>query len=178
MVSRIARVPISIPAGVDVKVNKQNVVIKGAKGTLTRDVHDLVSVEYSNDNIVCAPIGVTIHANALSGTMRALLQNMVTGVTTGFDKKLTMIGVGYRAKAQGQKLDLTVGFSHPVVLEMPDGVTVATPSPTEIILSGSDKQKVNQMAAVIRKIRPPEPYKGKGIRYHDEHVVRKEGKKK
>jgi large subunit ribosomal protein L6 len=178
MVSRVAKAPVEFPNDVDVKLAGQEITVKGKKGELSRVVHPAVKVSVAEKLISVAPAKEIVESNALAGTMRALINNMVVGVTEGFERKLTLIGVGYRAKAQGKTLNLTVGFSHPVNMEMPEGITVETPSNTEIIVKGIDKQKVCQMAANIRAVRPPEPYKGKGIRYADEHVPLKEGKKK
>lgn len=176
--SRIANAPVSLPSGVDVTLAGQLIKVKGSKGELEWDVHELVSVAQEDAQIKIAANDKSKQAVALAGTTRALINNMVTGVTDGFEKQLTIIGVGYRAQAQGQKLNLTLGFSHPVVYEVPEGVKVATPSNTEIVVSGIDKQKVGQVAAEIRAYRKPEPYKGKGVRYTDEYVLRKQAKKK
>jgi len=176
--SRIANAPVSLPSGVDVTLNGQLVKVKGSKGELEWNVHELVSVAQEDATIKVAANEKSKSAIALAGTTRALINNMVTGVTAGFEKKLTIIGVGYRAQAQGQKLNLTLGFSHPVVYEVREGVTVTTPSNTEIVVTGIDKQKVGQVAAEIRAYRKPEPYKGKGVRYSDEYVLRKQAKKK
>jgi len=176
--SRIANAPVSLPSGVEVTFNGQLVKVKGSKGELEWNVHELVSVEQEDAQIKVSANEKSKHAVALAGTTRALVNNMVAGVTDGFEKKLTIIGVGYRAQAQGQKLNLTLGFSHPVVYAVPDGVKVETPSNTEIVVSGIDKQKVGQVAAEIRAYRKPEPYKGKGVRYADEYVIRKQAKKK
>lgn len=178
IMSRIANAPVSLPSGVEVTLNGQLVKVKGSKGELEWNVHELVSVKQEDAQIKVSVNEKSKQAVALAGTTRALVNNMVTGVTTGFEKKLSIIGVGYRAQAQGQKLNLTLGFSHPVVYEVPNGITVATPSNTEIVVSGIDKQKVGQVAAEIRAYRPPEPYKGKGVRYTDEYVLRKQAKKK
>jgi len=173
--SRIASYPIELPKGVEFNQKDQQVRVKGPKGELTMELHP--SVEMRNEegvlSFASAPGGTT----AMAGTMRALINNMVQGVTDGFEKKLNLIGVGYRAQAQGSKLNLQLGFSHPVDFSVPDGVTVETPTQTEIIVRGADKQKVGQVAAEIRGYRPPEPYKGKGVRYADERVVMKEAKK-
>lgn len=178
MVSRVAKVPVSIPSGVDVKLVGQALTVKGKLGELHQDVHPAVKALVEDNQIKVAPADSARESNALAGTMRALISNMVKGVSEGFEKKLVMIGVGYRAKASGKTLNLSVGFSHPVDMTMPEGVSVAVPSNTEIVLTGADKQKVAQVAANIRKVRPPEPYKGKGIRYDGEHIIKKEGKKK
>ncbi len=176
--SRIANAPVSLPKGVEATLNGQLVKVKGAKGELEWNVHDLVSVAQEEAELKVSANNTSKNAVALAGTTRALINNMVTGVTEGFEKKLTIIGVGYRAQAQGQKLNLTLGFSHPVVYEVRDGIKVETPSNTEIVVSGIDKQKVGQVAAEIRAYRKPEPYKGKGVRYSDEYVLRKQAKKK
>lgn len=178
MVSRVAKNPIKIPDGVDVKIQGQLVTVKGKLGELTETVHNAVKVTQGNGELQILPANDLPESNALAGTTRAVIQNMVRGVHEGFQRKLVVVGVGYRAKAQGRTLNLTVGFSHPVNIEMPEGISVETPSATEIIIKGADWQGVFQVAANIRVIRPPEPYKGKGIRYDDEHVVRKEVKKK
>ena len=176
--SRIAKNPVVIPAGVEVKFGTDALTIKGKNGELSLPLTQAVTVALEENQLTFAPNGDSKHANAMSGTVRALVNNMVKGVAEGFEKKLQLIGVGYRAQAQGQTLNLSLGFSHPVAYEMPEGVSVATPSQTEIVISGADKQKVGQVAAEIRGYRPPEPYKGKGVRYVDEHVVIKETKKK
>ena len=176
--SRIANAPVSLPSGVDVTLSGQVIKVKGSKGELEWNVHELVSVAQEDAQVKVAANDKSKQAVAIAGTTRALINNMVTGVSDGFEKKLTIIGVGYRAQAQGQKLNLTLGFSHPVVYEVPAGIKVATPSNTEIVVSGIDKQKVGQVAAEIRAYRKPEPYKGKGVRYSDEYVLRKQAKKK
>ena len=176
--SRIANAPVSLPSGVDVTLSGQIIKVKGSKGELEWNVHELVSVVQEDAQVKVAANDKSKQAVAIAGTTRALINNMVTGVSDGFEKKLTIIGVGYRAQAQGQKLNLTLGFSHPVVYEVPAGIKVATPSNTEIVVSGIDKQKVGQVAAEIRAYRKPEPYKGKGVRYSDEYVLRKQAKKK
>ncbi len=176
--SRIANAPVEIPAGVEVSLNGAEVSIKGTKGTLSRNIHVDVEVAQQGSTLTTTARKKSKQAVAQAGTARALLNNMVTGVSQGFEKKLTLVGVGYRAKAQGSKLDLTLGFSHPVQYDVPEGIKVETPSQTEIVISGADKQVVGQVAADIRAYRPPEPYKGKGVRYSDEHVARKEAKKK
>jgi len=170
--------PITLPKGVEVTIKEQTVTIKGSKGTLDHTVHASVEVTSADNVVSLSPKENQSGAIAQSGTARALINNMVLGVTNGFEKKLELVGVGYRAQAQGNKLNLTLGFSHPVSYEMPDGVSVETPSQTEVILKGIDKQRVGQAAAEIRAFRPPEPYKGKGVKYADEHIVRKEAKKK
>ena len=176
--SRIGKIPVKLAKGVDVTISDAEVVIKGSKGEVR--VHRLagVKVEREGDELKFIQTEETREANANTGTMRALVYDMVKGVSVGFEKKLTLVGVGYRAQAQGDALNLQLGFSHPVVHKMPKGITCKTPSQTEIIISGADKQVVGQTAAVIRGYRPPEPYKGKGIRYANEHVVIKETKKK
>ncbi len=176
--SRVAKNPISIPAGVDVNVAGQDVSVKGPKGVASLNIHGDVSVVTEDGAIKFSPRSAAKTANALAGTMRALVNNMVTGVSAGFERKLSLVGVGYRAQAQGKTLNLTLGFSHPVVFEVPEGIIVETPSQTEILVKGVDKQVVGQVAADIRAYRPPEPYKGKGIRYADERIVLKEAKKK
>ena len=176
--SRVGKMPIAVPQGVDVSITADQISVKGPQGTLTRPVHGLVSVKNDSGTLTFAPANESTEADAMSGTMRALVNNMVTGVSKGFERKLTLVGVGFRAAAQGQKLNLQIGFSHPVNKDMPAGITVQTPSQTEIIIKGADRQVVGQIAAEVRAIRPPEPYKGKGIRYSDERVVLKETKKK
>ena len=176
--SRVAKMPVTVPAGVDVTVNPEVVSVKGAGGTLSLACHPLVSIQLEAGKITFAPANASREADAMSGTMRQLVNNMVVGVSKGFEKKLSLVGVGYKAQAQGNKLNLSVGFSHPVDKLMPEGITVATPAPTEIVIKGADRQRVGQIAAEIRAIRPPEPYKGKGIRYADEKIVIKETKKK
>ena len=176
--SRVGKMPITVPQGVDVQIGEDQITIKGSNGTLVRAAHALVKVEKDGATLKLAPANDSAEADAMSGTMRALLNNMVNGVSKGFEKKLTLVGVGFRAQAQGPKLNLQIGFSHPVVKDMPAGVTVACPTQTEIVIKGADRQAVGQVAAEVRAIRPPEPYKGKGIRYADERVVLKETKKK
>ena len=176
--SRVGKMPVAVPQGVDVSISAQHITVKGAGGTLSRAAHPLVSVKHDAGRLVFEPADGSAAANAMSGTMRALVHNMVEGVGKGFQKKLTLVGVGFRAQAQGGKLKLQVGFSHPVVKEMPAGVSVETPTQTEILIKGADRQAVGQVAAEVRAIRPPEPYKGKGIRYADERVALKETKKK
>lgn len=176
--SRIAKAPITVPSGVDVNISGQTVNVKGSKGNIALDVHHSVAVKLDDGVISVAPVDEKSTDWAMSGTMRSLINNSVTGVSEGFEKKLELVGVGYRAQAQGQKLNLTLGFSHPVVHELPTGIKVETPSQTEIVVTGIDKQKVGQVAAEIRAYRPPEPYKGKGVKYADERIVRKEAKKK
>jgi large subunit ribosomal protein L6 len=176
--SRIGKMPVSIPAGVDVAINNGTINVKGTGGSLSLAQNALVSVVNNAGALSFAPANESREANAMTGTMRQLVNNMVVGVTKGFEKKLTLIGVGYKAAASGNKLNLAVGYSHPVNKDMPAGITVATPLPTEIIIKGADRQRVGQIAAEIRAIRPPEPYKGKGIRYSDEKITIKETKKK
>jgi large subunit ribosomal protein L6 len=176
--SRVAKMPVSIPQGVDVSIKEDQISVKGAGGTLALTPNALVKVTNSDGKLAFEPVNDSREANAMSGTMRQLVNNMVVGVSKGFEKKLTLVGVGFRAQAQGDKLNLAIGFSHPVNIDMPKGVTVATPAPTEIIIKGADRQSVGQIAANIRAVRPPEPYKGKGIRYADERIVLKETKKK
>ena len=176
--SRIGKMPVSIPEGVDVAINNGTINIKGTGGALSLAQNALVSIVNNAGALTFAPANESREANAMTGTMRQLVNNMVVGVTKGFEKKLTLIGVGYKAAASGNKLNLAVGYSHPVNKDMPAGITVATPLPTEIIIKGADRQRVGQIAAEIRAIRPPEPYKGKGIRYSDEKITIKETKKK
>jgi len=176
--SRIAKYPIPLPKGVEVTLASGSISVKGPLGTLARPMDPNVSIEKQGDTLVCKALGNSQHANAMSGTLRALVANMVTGVSKGFERRLALVGVGYRAQAQGDKLNLSVGFSHPVVHQMPKGVKVATPTQTEVVLSSIDKQLVGQVAAEIRDARPPEPYKGKGVRYAGEQIVLKETKKK
>ncbi len=175
--SRVGKMPIPLPSGVEVKITGQTVSIKGAKGEMSHRVHDLVSVALEEGIINVSANNGSQSSNALSGTTRALLNNMVTGVSTGFTRKLEIVGVGYRAQVQGQKLNLSLGYSHPVEYAIPDGITVETPSQTEILVKGVDKQQVGQVAANIRAYRKPEPYKGKGVRYGGEVIVKKEAKK-
>ena len=174
--SRVAKNPISLTSGVDAVLGDASLSVKGPQGQLSLNLHPSIGVEQADGSLQVRP--QTDQSWAMAGTFRALIANMVTGVTTGFEKKLEIVGVGYRAQAQGKKLNLSLGFSHPVVYQMPEGVSVETPSQTEILLKGSDKQQVGQAAAEIRSFRPPEPYKGKGIRYSGEYVVRKQAKKK
>ena len=175
--SRIAKKPIEIPAGVEVKLDGKTVVVQGPKGSMVLDVHRNVAVSQQENAILLNPEGNTLDV-AMVGTVRSLLNNMVTGVTRGFERKLELVGVGYRAQVQGNKLNLTLGYSHPVDYEIPEDVKINTPNPTEVIVRGMDKQKVGQVAAEIRAFRPPEPYKGKGVKYANEQVMRKEAKKK
>ena len=176
--SRVGKMPVTVPAGVEVSVTPERISVKGSGGNLSVAQHALVKVGNAAGQLSFEPADESREANAMSGTLRQLVNNMVVGVTRGFEKKLNLVGVGFRAQAQGTKLNLSVGFSHPVNKEMPAGITVATPAPTEIVIKGADRQRVGQVAAEIRAIRPPEPYKGKGIRFADETVVIKETKKK
>ncbi|HSH41073.1 MAG TPA: 50S ribosomal protein L6 [Arenicellales bacterium] len=176
--SRIANAPVSIPSGVELNLEGQSISVKGPKGELSFAAHELVGVEQGDGVFTVKARNDSKEAVALAGTTRALVNNMVQGVTSGFEKRLEIVGVGYRAQAQGKTLNLTLGFSHPVAYEVPEGVTVETPAQTEIVVKGADKQQVGQVAAEIRAYRPPEPYKGKGIRYSDEYVLRKQAKKK
>ena len=176
--SRVANKPVSLPAAVEITENGQQLSVKGPKGTLAHDIHSLVEVSHADGKLTFKPRDDSKAANALAGTTRSVVNNLVVGVTDGFEKKLELVGVGYRAQAKGKVLNLSLGFSHPVDYELPEGVTVTTPSQTEIVINGTDKQQVGQVAAEIRAFRPPEPYKGKGVRYADEMVVRKEAKKK
>jgi large subunit ribosomal protein L6 len=176
--SRVGKSPVAIPQGVDVSIKEDQISVKGAGGTLLLARNALVTVKNEDGKLNFAPANDSREANAMSGTLRQLVNNMVVGVTKGFEKKLNLVGVGFKAAAQGAKLNLAVGFSHPVDIAMPQGITVATPTPTEIVIKGADRQKVGQVAAEIRAVRPPEPYKGKGIRYSDEKIVIKETKKK
>src|SRR5574337_64936 len=176
--SRVGKSPVSIPAGVDVSIKDEQISVKGAGGSLSLAQNALVKGSSNDGKLSFEPINDSREANAMSGTVRQLVNNMVLGVSKGFEKKLTLIGVGFKAAASGAKLNLSVGYSHPVNFEMPAGITVATPTPTEIVIKGANRQVVGQLAAEIRAVRPPEPYKGKGIRYADEKVVIKETKKK
>jgi len=176
--SRVGKMPIALPQGVDVSVSADKISVKGSLGTLVRPVNQLVTVKNDAGKVMFAPANDSVEADAMSGTMRALVANMVNGVSKGFERKLNLVGVGFRAAAAGNKLNLQIGFSHPVSKEMPAGITVLCPTQTEIVIKGSDRQVVGQIAAEVRAIRPPEPYKGKGIRYADEKVSIKETKKK
>ncbi len=176
--SKIARKPVEIPSGVECNLDGQSLKLKGSNGTFDYVIHDLVEITHQDNELSFKARNDDRQGWAMAGTMRSITANMVTGVATGFEKKLELVGVGYRAKAQGNKLNLTLGFSHPVDYNVPDGVSVETPSQTEVIIKGADKQKVGQVAAEIRAYRPPEPYKGKGVRYADERIIRKEAKKK
>ena len=176
--SRVAKQAVELPSGVEIKIDGQAVTVKGSKGSMQHDIHRSVDIRQDDKVLRFAPKDGSRISMALAGTMRALVSNMVTGVSEGFEKKLQLVGVGYRAQAQGQKLNLTLGFSHPVDYPVPEGITVETPSQTEVVVKGVDKQRVGQVAAEIRAYRPPEPYKGKGVKYADEIIVRKEAKKK
>ena len=176
--SRVGKLPIAVPKGVDVTTGQDSITVKGALGTLVRPLSPLVSVKHEDGRLTFAPTNETPEADAMSGTVRALVNNMVGGVTKGFEKRLALVGVGFRAAAQGTKLNLQIGYSHPVAKDMPAGVKVETPTQTEIVIKGADRQAVGQVAAEVRALRPPEPYKGKGIRYADERVILKETKKK
>lgn len=177
--SRVAKAPITLPSGVNITLGESEVSVKGGKGNMSVQVHDFVNVAQEDGVIKVTPKDESRQDHwAMAGTFRALINNMVTGVSQGFEKKLQLIGVGYRAQAKGKVLNLSLGFSHPVDYPVPEGITIETPSQTEIVVSGCDKQKVGQVASEIRAYRPPEPYKGKGVRYTDEYVVRKEAKKK
>jgi large subunit ribosomal protein L6 len=176
--SRVGKMPIAVPKGVDVSVDAQQISVKGSLGTLVRPVTALVTITNDAGTLKFVPANESVEADAMSGTMRALVANMVNGVSKGFEKKLTLVGVGFRAQAAGTKLNLQIGFSHPVAKDMPTGIKVECPTQTEILIKGSDRQLVGQVAAEVRAIRPPEPYKGKGIRYANEKVVIKETKKK
>lgn len=176
--SRVARMPVVVPAGVDVQIANGAITVKGPMGTLTQAINPLVAITREGTELKFAAVGESREAAAMSGTFRALVANMVHGVSKGFERKLTLVGVGYRAAAQGATLNLSLGFSHPVSHTMPEGVAVTTPTQTEILIKGADKQKVGQVAAEVRAYRPPEPYKGKGVRYADEVVTIKETKKK
>lgn len=176
--SRVANSPVEIPKGVETKLSDSEISIKGSKGNLQLALHSSVAVAQDGEILNISAKDESRQANAIAGTFRSLINNMVLGVSKGFEKKLELQGVGYRAKAEGKKINITVGYSHPINYQLPEGVTANTPTQTEIVISGADKQLVGQVAAEIRDFRPPEPYKGKGIRYADEHVYRKEAKKK
>lgn len=176
--SRVARMPVAIPPGTNINLVGQELTVKGKLGSLKRLIHNQVKLEEREGKLLFSAVNNTTQANALAGTMRALVNNMVVGVSQGFEKKLQLVGVGYRAKVQDNVVSLAVGYSHPVDFNLPAGITAETPSQTEIILKGADNQLLSQVAANIRKIRPPEPYKGKGIRYANEIIILKEGKKK
>lgn len=176
--SRIARMPIQVPAGVEVRLSPAAIDVKGSLGSLNQARNPLVAIDQEGDTIQVSAAASSKESSAMAGTYRALIANMVHGVSKGFERKLTLVGVGFRAQAQGQNLNLQLGFSHPVVHKLPEGVKAETPSQTEIIIKGASKQQVGQVAAEVRAYRPPEPYKGKGVRYSDERVVMKETKKK
>jgi large subunit ribosomal protein L6 len=176
--SRVGKNPVVVPQGVDVAIKEDQISVKGALGALSLAQSALVTVKNEGGKLTFVAADDSRQADAMSGTMRQLVNNMVTGVAKGFEKKLSLVGVGYKAQAQGTKLNLTVGYSHPVVMDMPAGIKVETPTPTEVLIKGFDRQRVGQIAAEVRAVRPPEPYKGKGIRYSDETIVIKETKKK
>lgn len=176
--SRIAKKPIEMPSGVSVTINGQQLSAKGPKGELSMTVHNDVTFEQNDNVLTFKPVSEDKTSVAMTGTMRSLANNIVTGVSEGFEKRLTLVGVGYRAQAKGKVLNLSLGFSHPVDYDVPEGITIETPSQTEIVVTGCDKQKVGQVSAEIRAFRPPEPYKGKGVKYADEQIIRKEAKKK
>ncbi|MBK7676656.1 50S ribosomal protein L6 [Accumulibacter sp.] len=176
--SRVAKKPIVLPPGVSVDISAERVSVKGPLGALVFPAHPAVSVDQEGDSLLCKPVAGIANADAMSGTFRAVVANMVTGVSTGFERRLSLVGVGYRAQAQGDTLNLTLGFSHPVAYKLPSGITATTPTQTEIVIKGVDRQLVGQVAAEVRSYRKPEPYKGKGVRYVDEVVVIKETKKK
>jgi large subunit ribosomal protein L6 len=176
--SRVGKMPIALPADAEVAISAAQITVKGPMGVLTQSLNGLVSISNEGGTLSFSPANDGREANAMTGTLRALVNNMVNGVTKGFERKLNLVGVGYKAQAQGDKLNLSLGFSHPVVHQMPEGVTCATPTPTEILIKGVSKQQVGQVAAEVRAYRSPEPYKGKGVRYSDEVVVIKETKKK
>ena len=176
--SRVANSPVTIPAGVEVSIANGLINVKGAKGALAHYISDAVEVSQENSELKFSLRKGAPNADALAGTTRALVNNMVVGVSQGFEKKLQLVGVGYRAQAQGKVLNLSLGFSHPVNFPVPEGITIEAPSQTEVVIKGIDKQLVGQVAANIRSIRPPEPYKGKGVRYADENIIRKDAKKK
>ena len=176
--ARTTQNPLAIPKGVDINIAGQLITVKGGNGSLEHEVHGNVDIVKGEGDIRFTPRDDGFKTNALTGTTRALIRNMIHGVSEGFERKLELVGVGYRAQAQGNTLNLNLGFSHPIAYAVPDGVSVETPSQTEVVIKGADKQKVGQVAAEIRAFRPPEPYKGKGVRYSDETVVRKEAKKK
>jgi large subunit ribosomal protein L6 len=176
--SRIAKYPVELPKGVEVSQSGARVTLKGSKGALSLDLNPEIELVTEDKTLTVKARSGSRFAVAMSGTTRALLANMAEGVSNGFERKLELVGVGYRAQAQGKKLNLTLGFSHPVEYSVPEGITIETPSQTEVLVRGADKQQVGQVAAEIRRFRPPEPYKGKGVRYADERVVIKEAKKK
>ncbi len=176
--SRVGKLPVTIPAGVEVSIKADQVSVKGSGGSLQMAQNSLVKIENNAGTLSFKPANESREADAMTGTIRQLVNNMVVGVTKGFERKLSLVGVGYKAQATGAKLNLAVGYSHPVNFDMPAGITVVTPTPTEILIKGADRQRVGQIAAEIRAVRPPEPYKGKGIRYADEKITIKETKKK
>jgi len=176
--SRVGKMPVTVPAGVEVTVSADQINVKGSGGVLAIALNALVSVKHEAGQLSFAPANESREANAMTGTLRQLVNNMIVGVTKGFERRLNLVGVGYKAAASGSKLNLAVGYSHPVNFEMPAGIKVETPAPTEIVIKGADRQRVGQIAAEIRAVRPPEPYKGKGIRYSDEKITIKETKKK
>jgi large subunit ribosomal protein L6 len=176
--SRIASNPVAVPSGVEVNINGSAVSVKGPNGAMSFDMHNTVEILREDDNLTFTARDGSKSSNAMAGTMRSVVNNMVIGVSKGFEKKLLLVGVGYRAQAQGKVLNLTLGHSHPINYEVPEGITVETPSQTEVVVKGCDKQKVGQVSAEIRAFRPPEPYKGKGVKYSDETIIRKEAKKK
>ena len=176
--SRIAKAPVELPKGVEFKQNGNVVTLKGSKGELSMELNSEVELKQDEGNLQLAPRSGSRFAMAITGTMRSIIANMAQGVSEGFERKLELVGVGYRAQVQGKNLSLQLGFSHPVVYEAPEGISIETPSQTEVVVKGTDKQRVGQVAAEIRRYRPPEPYKGKGVRYADERVVLKEAKKK
>lgn len=176
--SRVAKAPVALPNGTSVTLNDRQVEIKGKNGSMFLRLHELVELKQEDNAVILSPVADTKEAWMHTGTVRALLNNMVRGVTEGFEKRLQLIGVGYRAQVAGNKVTLNLGYSHPIEYQLPEGVSAESPSQTEIVLKSSDKQKLGQAAANIRSFRPPEPYKGKGVRYSDEHVMRKEAKKK
>ena len=173
--SRIAKQPVKIPNGVDVTIKDRLISFKGPKGEMTMDLHESVKINKNDSSIT---LEINEKNSAMAGTMRSLINNNIVGVSEGYERKLNLVGVGYKAEVKNKQLHLALGFSHPVQYDVPEGITIETPSQTEIIVSGSDKQRVGQVAADIRAFRPPEPYKGKGVRYADEHIIRKEAKKK
>jgi large subunit ribosomal protein L6 len=177
-ISRVAKIPVTVPKGTEVRISGQDLTIKGKLGEIHHAVHPSVQVQLIDNVLQITPANQSSEANSIAGTTRALTNNMVIGVSTGFQRKLVLLGVGYRAKVQGNLINLSLGFSHPVDFALPKGVTAETPTPTEVLLKGVDKQLVCQVAANIRSIRPPEPYKGKGVRYHNEVIILKEVKKK
>jgi large subunit ribosomal protein L6 len=178
LMSRVANNPVALPSGLEVKVDGQHFLVKGGKGQMEMKIHEYVALKQEDGELRLSAQSEAREADAMAGTMRALVQNMVIGVTTGFERKLELQGVGYRAQSQGNTLTLQLGFSHPVVYTLPDGISATTPSQTEVVIAGIDKQQVGQVCAEIRAFRPPEPYKGKGVRYAGEYVRRKEAKKK